>query len=124
MSQTTTKLDRPDASLLALGPTEIDQLPWQPVPGCPGVEDKELWRSGDLVHALIRYAPGSRTAGRPHRIADHHIWVLDGTATIGGRRVVAGTYLHVPPTTEHPIQDVGPEGCTLLQLHHQYRPTT
>jgi hypothetical protein len=52
-------------ALLVLDPTGIDQLPWQSVPGCPGVREKELWRSGDLVHALIRYEPGSRSAGPP-----------------------------------------------------------
>jgi hypothetical protein len=124
MSPTTTRLEDPEAAsgLIVLGPVEIDQLPWLPVPGCPGVAEKELWRSGDLVHALIRYAPGSRTAGRPHLVADHHIWVIEGAAAIGGRLVVAGSYLHVPPAAEHPIESIGPDGCTILQLHHRYRP--
>jgi hypothetical protein len=121
MSPTVTSFNHPGTAsgLLVLAPGEIDQLPWLPVPGCPGVEEKELWRSGDRVHAVIRYAPGSRTPGRPHWVADHHIWVLQGTATIGGRRVVAGSYLHVPPTMEHPIESLDPAGCTILQLHHR-----
>lgn len=109
-------------ALLVLDPAGIDHLPWRSVPGCPGVEEKELWRSGDLVHALIRYEPGASTAGTPHQVADHHIWVISGAATIAGRPVVAGSYVHVPPTAEHPIRDVAGTGCVLLQLHHRYHP--
>jgi hypothetical protein len=108
--------------LLVLNPAGLDRLPWRPVQNCPGVQEKELWRSSDGVHALIRYEPGSRTPGHAHQIADHHIWVVSGAATIGGRPVAAGSYVHVPATTEHPIQDVGPGGCTILQLHHRYPP--
>jgi ChrR-like protein with cupin domain len=123
MVATTTRIEDPEAAsgLRLLSPSGIDRLPWLSVPGCPGVAEKELWRSGDLVHALIRFAPGSRTPGRPHLVADHHIWVIEGTATIGGRQVVAGSYVHVPPTMEHPIESTDPEGCTILQLHHRYR---
>lgn len=109
-------------TLVLRDPAEIEQIPWLPVPGCPGVQEKELWRSADMVHALIRYAPGSRTSGVAHRVADHHIWVVAGNATIAGRPVTAGSYVHVPPTVDHPIDGIGPEGCTLLQLHHLYRP--
>lgn len=104
-------------ALLVLDPIEIAQLPWQAVPGCPGVREKELWRFGDFVHALIRYEPGSSTPGRPHLAAHHHIWTVSGNATIGGRPLVTGSYVHVPPGVEHPVRDVGPDGCTLLQVH-------
>jgi hypothetical protein len=35
----------------------------------------------------------------------------------GRHRVVAGSYAYVPPGTAHRIAEVGPEGCTLLQMH-------
>ncbi len=91
------------------------------VTGCPGVQDKELWRFGDFVQALIRYAPAASTPGRPHLAAHHHIWVVSGAATIAGRRLVAGSYLHVPPDTPHEIV-AGTDGCLLLQMHRPHGP--
>jgi hypothetical protein len=105
------------ASLMMIRPSDIDALPAQPVPGCPGVTIKELWRSGDLHDALIMYDSGAATPGNPHHGADHHIWVLSGSALIGGRPVEAGTYVHVPPGEDHPILATGPAGCVLLQVH-------
>ena len=113
--KTTTTHD--SGTILIMGPGDIDQLPWQPVPGCPGVVAKDVWRSGDLHDALISYEPGSSTPGHPHLNADHHIWVVSGSASIGGRGVTAGTYLHIPPAKEHPITDIGEDGCVLLQMH-------
>lgn len=108
--------------LLALNPVEIDLLPWQPVDGCPGVHEKVLWRFADYVQALIRYEPGASTPGEPHLVAHHHIWVVSGAATIAGRRLTAGSYMHVPPGVVHRIADIGPEGCTILQMHRPHAP--
>lgn len=106
-------------TLRVLDPFAIERIPWEPVAGCPGVLEKELWRSEDLVCALIRYEPRAGTPGHRHGIAEHHIWVISGWATIGGRHVVAGSYTHVPAMAEHPVRDVGPDGCVLLQVHHR-----
>src|SRR5664279_4970558 len=51
--------------LLAFTPLEIDRFRWQPVAGCPGVYEKQLWRLGDYVHALIRYDSGASSVGKP-----------------------------------------------------------
>lgn len=107
-------------TLLILDRVDIDRLPWHPVVGCPGVWMKELWRVGDLVHALVHYDPDSRSPGWPHLAAHHHIWVVAGSAAIAGRPVSAGSYAHIPPGVAHSVTNVDPQGCTLLQLH---RPT-
>ena len=112
-----TTMTHDSGTILTLSPAEIDKLPWQTIPGCPGTVAKDLWRSGDMHDALISYQPGSGTPGRPHSGADHHIWVLSGSASIAGRRVGPGTYVHIPPGTEHPITDIGEDGCLLLQVH-------
>jgi len=104
-------------TLLTLSPNDIGHLPWWPVPDCPGVAAKDLWRSGNLHDALISYEPGAGTPGPAHAGAHHHIWVISGSVSIAGRRVVAGSYVYVPPGTAHPIADTGPEGCLLLQMH-------
>jgi ChrR-like protein with cupin domain len=108
-------------AVMALNAVDIDELPWQPVAGCRGVFDKELWRSDGFVHALIRYEPGASTPGPPHPMAYHHIWVVRGDASIGDCRVAGGSYVFIPAAQAHPIRAIGPEGCTLLQMHHPAR---
>jgi quercetin dioxygenase-like cupin family protein len=109
-------------TLFALNPLEIDGLPWESVEGKTDVQMKTLWRLGDFVQALVRYQPGATTAGEPHLAAHHHVWVVSGAGTIAGRRLVAGSYMHVPPQTRHGVTDVGPDGLTLLQMHRPHAP--
>jgi hypothetical protein len=119
---TTTKgHDATATALVTTLPAEIDALMARPVPGCAGVTVKELWRSGDLHDALIIYRAGTATPGCPHPGADHHIWLIRGTALIDGQRVEAGSYVHVPSGAFHPILAIDPAGCVLLQMH---RPVT
>lgn len=117
MNTTTRGTDVSRSALLTMRPYDIDALPTLPVPDCPGVTVKELWRRDDLHYSLISYDSGAATPGSPHDGADHHIWVMCGSAFIGGRYVEAGSYLHVPPGAEHPILATGPAGCVLLQVH-------
>jgi hypothetical protein len=101
---------------------QIDALPWRPVSGCRGVEEKVLWNLGGFTQALIRYAPGSTTPGEPHLAAHHHVWVHSGEITFAGARLTAGSYVHVPPGAAHAGTDVGPSGCTLVQMHRPHPP--
>jgi hypothetical protein len=112
---TTNQLDTNE--LLVMRPADIEAQPARPVPGCPGVAVKELWRSGDQLDMLIVYLPGAATPGCPHPGADHHIWVIRGSALIAGQPVGAGSYVHVPPCVSHPILAIDPLGCVLLQVH-------
>jgi mannose-6-phosphate isomerase-like protein (cupin superfamily) len=106
-----------DRTVVTLPADQIGRQPWQPVAGCSGVRVKELWRHGEFVYALLHYAPGAETPGHPHGHAHQHIWIVEGEAVIGGRRLPAGSYAHVPPGTAHPISATGPWGCVLLQTH-------
>ena len=108
--------------LLAFTPLEIDRFRWQPIADCPGVYYKELWRLGDYVQALIRYDNGASSDGKPLLAGHEHIWVVSGAATIAGRRMIAGSYMHVPPGKRHTVEGVGPDGCTLLQMHQPHAP--
>ena len=105
--------------LATMNPREINRLWWQPVPGCPGVQAKELWRSPDAICVLLSYGPGAATPGDPHPHAQQHIWVLAGGVVVTGRRLVAGSYVDVPAGAAHPIRTVGPSGALLLQVHHR-----
>ena len=118
MESTTARPRSRDPEVLrTLDPTDIEALAWQPVTGCPGVRAKELWRSGHSVDALIAYGPAASTPGHPHPGANHHIWLISGSATIAGRPLTAGSYAYVPPGVPHPIVEVGPAGCVILQSH-------
>jgi quercetin dioxygenase-like cupin family protein len=108
--------------LYSVDAQHIDELPWEAVPECPGVHQKTLWRFGDFVQALVRYQPGSSTPGAPHLAAHHHIWVVSGAATMAGRRLVAGSYMHVPPGVLHTVEAVGSDGFTILQMHRPHPP--
>jgi hypothetical protein len=123
MSTTDVVMD-PDAlhGLQVLDANQIEALPWLPLAGCAGVEHKLLWNLGGFTQALVRYAPGSATPGRPHLAAHHHVWVHSGDITFAGRRLSAGSYAHVPPGVAHAGTDVGPRGCTLLQMHRPHPP--
>lgn len=110
------------ADLAVLPADEVERLPWLPVPACPGVVEKTLWQFGDFVVALVRYSPGSGSPGRPHLAAHHHIWVVSGTAALAGRRLEAGSYVHVPPGVEHGVGEVGPDGWVILQMHRPHPP--
>jgi len=120
MNPTTT--DTPASAVTTWGPTEIEQLPWRPVAGCPGVCQKILWKRGEGADALIRYSPGAATPGVAHPSAEHHIWVLRGKGTIAGRPLMTGSYVYVPMSTAHPIRNTGPETLQLLQVHRPMGP--
>ena len=96
---------------------EIEEYQWQPVESSAGVSSKVLRRSGGAATALISYQPHARTAGKPHRDAVQHIWIVSGQALVDGRWLPAGSYVHVPAGAAHPITAGGPDGCTLLQVH-------
>ncbi len=111
------------ADLTCVTSAQIDLMPWEPVPGSSGVHQKVLWHLGTFVQALVRYDEGATGQGEPHLAAHHHLWVVSGAATVAGRRLVAGSYMHVPPGVRHTVEDVGPEGCVMLQMHRPHAPT-
>ncbi|MFL6139241.1 MAG: cupin domain-containing protein [Frankiaceae bacterium] len=100
-----------------LAAADVDALAWEPLPGLPGVAQKVLWRSGEIVIGLLRVEPGHERPAHVHASAHHHIWVVAGSCTMLGRPVGAGAYVHVPPGVRHEVADVGPEGCTYFYTH-------
>jgi len=112
MTSTSTNL----AVVTGLTTEQIDLLRWEPVTGCPGVHAKHLWRGTGLETALLRYDSGATTAGNPHHGAHQFIWVVEGEASIGGHRLSAGSYAHIPPGSPHPIRAITSQ-CVLLQTH-------
>jgi hypothetical protein len=115
-----TKSSRPAralSTLVVMSPAEIDQLPWLPSTGCPGVRVKELWRLDGAVDALIAYQQGRLDSRAPAPVgASSH---LGGFRSRGGRRPApCRRSLRVHSRgVEHPVDDVGTDGCVLLQMH-------
>ena len=109
------------ATGFVLDAAAIDGLPWEPLPGLDVVH-KVLWRSGDSMAGLMRLEPGQAIESHAHRRAHHHVWIVEGTCSIGGRPVAASTYAHVPAGEDHAIADVGADGCSFLYLYRQDPP--
>jgi quercetin dioxygenase-like cupin family protein len=95
----------------------IDDTPWEPLRGLAGVNHKVLRRTGEMVVGIVRVEPGAEEPGHAHHDASHHMYVLDGSARIGGQTVGTGGFAFVPAGVTHAITDVGPAGCTLLYTY-------
>jgi uncharacterized RmlC-like cupin family protein len=105
--------------LIVLSAQEVDDVTWKPLGDLPGVTHKVLWRSGDVVLGLIHLDPGAENPAHVHQGAHHHILITEGSATMIGRALQAGSYVYVPPGVPHEVVDVGPDGCTFF---YTYRP--
>lgn len=114
---TTTETSFPRDSVTVLERADIDAQDWLPLRGLAGVGNKVLWRSGQLTVGIIRLEPGAEEPGHVHPDADHHIYVLDGSARIAGQDVRPGGFVFVPAGVRHATTDVGPDGCTFYYTY-------
>jgi quercetin dioxygenase-like cupin family protein len=92
----------------------------EPVPlGVPGggVTHRVLWRSETSMAGVLTVDGGSRLGTHAHRVNHHHMWVLDGHATVLGTDVGPGSYVHVPSGVEHDIDATATDGCTVFYLY-------
>jgi quercetin dioxygenase-like cupin family protein len=103
--------------LLVRTTDEIAATPWEAIR--PGVQQKVLWRSGDVVLGLMRIAPGAENPEHVHLGAHHHILMTSGSCDMVGRTLSAGAYVYIPPGTPHAVTAVGPDGC---EFFYTYRP--
>ena len=108
-----------DITQVSLTSTEIEQLPWWPLGGAPGVQVKTLWRdpTGSSYAGIMRITEGAWVTRHVHRFATHHVWVETGSCRVGDRTYGPGAYLHVPAGAEHGIDEAGPGGCTFFYLY-------
>jgi uncharacterized RmlC-like cupin family protein len=110
-------LSFPTDALTVVGKASIDAQPWEPLRGLAGVNHKVLWRSGQMIVGIVRMEPGAQEPGHAHHDAHHHMYVLQGSARIGGQIVEAGGFAFVPAGVTHATTDVGAEGCTLFYTY-------
>jgi mannose-6-phosphate isomerase-like protein (cupin superfamily) len=113
----TTNLRAPATLATVVDGAAIALRPWLPLPGFEGVTYKLLWQSGKSVAGIMRIAPDGEVSSHAHQRSHHHLWVIDGSAEMLGRRVAQGSYVHVPAGVEHGITAPGVNGCTVLYLY-------
>ena len=102
---------------VVLTAASVEELPWKQLHGLEHVQYKLLWRARGSTAGVMHVDPGGTLDGHVHGAAHHDVWVLDGSFTILGKAVGAGSYVHVPGGVEHGITDVSAEGCTFVYLY-------
>ena len=82
----------------------------------PGVHYVTLWREHKSLAGLMELDPGAELPEHTHGASTHHVWVVAGSARVEGRRLTAGSYLHVPAGVPHGLEALD-DGCTLFYLY-------
>jgi hypothetical protein len=101
--------------MLLLGPEDLLGRAREPLG--PGVDHEVLWRRGIDRAGLMWIEGGAVLPEHQHDEAEHHIWLLEGRARVGGRTLVHPAYCHVPAGVAHEVEGVAPDGCTVLYLY-------
>jgi mannose-6-phosphate isomerase-like protein (cupin superfamily) len=84
-----------------------------------GVTHRILWRSDTAIAGVMVISPGHHLGLHAHRVNQHHMWIIDGSAEIMGTIVGPGGYVHVPAQVEHDLDTRATAGCTLFYLYQQ-----
>lgn len=102
---------------VVLDASAIAGLPAVRLKGLEAARSTLLWRSRGSAAGVMYVDPGGRLEPHCHGRAAHHMWVLQGHATVLGRQVGPGAYVHVPAGVDHGVSDVGKEGCGFFYLY-------
>lgn len=92
-------------------------IPKTPLGHLEGVSHAVLWHDGTSMAGVMTIAAGHRLGAHAHRENHHHMWVLEGAATILDAHLGPGSYVHIPAGVEHDIDATDTDGCTLLYLY-------
>jgi mannose-6-phosphate isomerase-like protein (cupin superfamily) len=104
---------------IVMTPEQIAALPRVPLGDLAGVENTVLWTDGTSVTGMLSVRAGHQLGRHTHRTHLHHMWVVDGEATIADRRVGPGAYITVPPGVEHDIDATTTDGVTVYYSYTQ-----
>ncbi len=105
---------------IVLTPEAIAALPLTPLGTLQGVLHRVLWRSGSSMAGVLTVEAGHRLGAHAHRVNHHHLWVLEGRATVLDAEVGPGAYVHIPSGVEHDIDASSTGGCTVFYLYLPY----
>ncbi len=98
----------------------IAAIPATPLGNLDGVVHRVLWRNEKSMAGVLTVEAGRRLGAHTHRVNHHHLWLLDGRATILGTELGPGSYVHVPSGVEHDIDASATDGCTVFYLYLRY----
>jgi quercetin dioxygenase-like cupin family protein len=102
---------------VVLTPEAIVALPRATLGSLVGVTHRVLWSSGASMAGVMTVEAGCRLGSHTHRANSHHMWILDGRATILLAELGPGSYVHIPSGIEHDIDASTTDGCTVLYLY-------
>jgi quercetin dioxygenase-like cupin family protein len=102
---------------IVLTPQAIAAIEAEPLDNIHGVTHRVLWRDGTSLAGVMRVGGGHRLGKHAHRINHHHMWVVEGRATILGTELAAGSYVHIPSGVDHDIDATATEGCVVFYLY-------
>lgn len=109
----TTRLSQP----VVLAADAVAALPSMPFGSIAGITHKVLWQDGTSMAGVMTVEGGRRLGAHAHRANHHHMWVLEGRASILGQEIGAGSYVHIPSGVEHDIDATDTAGCTVFYLY-------
>jgi mannose-6-phosphate isomerase-like protein (cupin superfamily) len=104
---------------VVLPASAVQTLTSVPLGTLEGVTHRVLWRDGTSMAGVLRVEAGRRLGAHAHRANHHHMWVLEGRATILGTEIGPGSYVHVPVGVTHDIDASATEGCTVFYLYQR-----
>lgn len=96
---------------------EVGALPLVPLGTLKGVTHRQLWHDGISMAGVLTVEAGHHLGAHAHRAHHHHLWVVEGVATVLGSELGPGSYVHVPAGVRHDIDTSGTEGCTVFYLY-------
>lgn len=102
---------------VVLTPEAIAALPLAPLGPLEGVTHRVLWRNDTSMAGVLTVEAGHRLGRHAHRANHHHIWVLDGRATILGTELGPRSYVHIPSGVDHDIDASTTDGCSVFYLY-------
>jgi quercetin dioxygenase-like cupin family protein len=102
---------------LVLTAETVSELPVERLGDLPGVTHRVLWRTETSMAGVMTVSAGHRLGTHRHRVNHHHLWVLEGRATILGEEVGPGAYAHIPKGVDHDIDATATGGCTVFYLY-------
>lgn len=104
-------------SPVVLPADEVAALPVEPLGHLEGIGNQVLWRDASSMAGVLTIEAGHHLGAHTHRVNHHHVWVLDGRATILDEELDPGSYVHIPAGVEHDMSasDDGP--CRIFYLY-------
>ena len=95
----------------------VKALMVEPLGNLDGVTHRVLWRDGTSMAGVMSVQAGHRLGTHAHRFNHHHMWVVEGCATILGAELGPGSYVHIPSGVYHDIDASTTGGCTVFYLY-------